>query len=641
MCIATVALAGQLFAASSALEHEYLARRDALPPLTNQLYLLYARTLASSFATQNVAAAQVDLGNMYLTGEGEPQDDSLAFAWYLAAASNNYPAAQAEVGRRYNLGISVSQNFEQALFWLTKAVSNQSLEALHTLGYMHLHGNGVPENRSYALACISAAAVQGYNLSQFTLGEWFSRGYVLHYSPRQGLYWYYQAASQEYAQAQYAIGRAREHGSHAVYKPELALHWYRNAASNGYGNAQVTMGSLYQKGRLVPQNLSAAFSWFLMAAQQDYPRAQYMVAQFYDEGTGVKKNMDNALYWYHRSSSNGFAFSSFVLGGKYYLGQGVPLDFGIAAENFRRVTRNSNADSFLQFMSWILLGCIDLAEGNFADANLAFKQTMEYSYFSKVVIIAAVIIIVSFAVSLSILLLAYYLRRKFKKRPRTSWGILDALLIFYLLLASFIAGNFLSLLSIISDVFIIRAIVLTVLLNVFVIVVGVIIARRRGWHILHSFGATPVPVSKLLLWSVLCPIIVIVFGIAYEYGLGLFDITPKIQWLVQQVLNLDTLRQKQFFVLVGGVIVPVLEELIFRGIIYQGIRSRTPAIVAALITSIAFTLVHLEPWSFPPIFLMSMLLCYAMEKTRNIGVPIAIHSINNLFSIAVFFVFGL
>ncbi|MCW0483551.1 CPBP family intramembrane glutamic endopeptidase [Gaoshiqia sediminis] len=78
------------------------------------------------------------------------------------------------------------------------------------------------------------------------------------------------------------------------------------------------------------------------------------------------------------------------------------------------------------------------------------------------------------------------------------------------------------------------------------------------------------------------------------------------------------------------VIAPVIEELIFRGIIMHGFMRNYPKIIAIIVSALFFALFHLNPWQFPATFLLGLLLGWIMVVTRNIFACIAGHAINNL-----------
>jgi hypothetical protein len=78
------------------------------------------------------------------------------------------------------------------------------------------------------------------------------------------------------------------------------------------------------------------------------------------------------------------------------------------------------------------------------------------------------------------------------------------------------------------------------------------------------------------------------------------------------------------------IIAPVIEELIFRGVIMHGFMRNYPKVVAIFVSALFFALFHLNPWQFPATFLLGLLLGWVMVVTRNIFACIIGHSINNL-----------
>lgn len=78
-----------------------------------------------------------------------------------------------------------------------------------------------------------------------------------------------------------------------------------------------------------------------------------------------------------------------------------------------------------------------------------------------------------------------------------------------------------------------------------------------------------------------------------------------------------------------AIVAPVVEELIFRGIILQGFRRNYAPVVAVLMSALLFALFHLNPWQFPATFMLGLLLGWIMLQTNNILLAILGHSINN------------
>lgn len=78
-----------------------------------------------------------------------------------------------------------------------------------------------------------------------------------------------------------------------------------------------------------------------------------------------------------------------------------------------------------------------------------------------------------------------------------------------------------------------------------------------------------------------------------------------------------------------AVVAPIVEELIFRGLILQGFRRNYNAFTSVVMSALLFALFHLNPWQFPATFILGLLLGWIMLRTNNILLAILGHSINN------------
>lgn len=78
------------------------------------------------------------------------------------------------------------------------------------------------------------------------------------------------------------------------------------------------------------------------------------------------------------------------------------------------------------------------------------------------------------------------------------------------------------------------------------------------------------------------------------------------------------------------IIAPVVEELIFRGVIMHGLMRNYSKTTAIFFSGLLFALFHLNPWQFPATFVLGILLGWIMIRTKNIGLAIFGHAINNL-----------
>jgi TPR repeat protein len=122
-------------------------------------------------ADQGYAAAQFDLGIVYLSGQGVPQDFSQAIAWFYKAADQGDADAQNNLGTMYSNGLGVTQDFSQAIAWFRKAAEQRNAGAQYNLGLQFEKGLGVPKDIAQAVALYRKAAEQGHALAQTKLAQ--------------------------------------------------------------------------------------------------------------------------------------------------------------------------------------------------------------------------------------------------------------------------------------------------------------------------------------------------------------------------------------------------------------------------------------------------------------------------------------
>ncbi len=74
---------------------------------------------------------------------------------------------------------------------------------------------------------------------------------------------------------------------------------------------------------------------------------------------------------------------------------------------------------------------------------------------------------------------------------------------------------------------------------------------------------------------------------------------------------------------------PILEELIFRGIILNGLLKSYSPLKSIIISSLLFGLVHLNPWQFIGVSIIGILTGWVYFKTNKLTLSIIIHMTNN------------
>jgi len=75
---------------------------------------------------------------------------------------------------------------------------------------------------------------------------------------------------------------------------------------------------------------------------------------------------------------------------------------------------------------------------------------------------------------------------------------------------------------------------------------------------------------------------------------------------------------------------PIFEELVYRGIILDGLLKRYSPFTAILVSSLLFGLVHLNPWQFIPGFIIGLFAGWIYYRTRNLTLTMILHATINL-----------
>ena len=152
-----------------------------------------------------------------------------------------------------------------------------------------------------------------------------------------------------------------------------------------------------------------------------------------------------------------------------------------------------------------------------------------------------------------------------------------------------------------------------------VVALGVYLKRRQEKRRdIFSFASIPTVVYPLLVLGTLAIIFL------------LDPITDLIPWELPEAM-LAFVKQKDVFTFLAMVIAaPIFEELIFRGLMLEGLLQRMSHWKAILFTSFLFGVVHLNPWQFVAAFFLGLFIGWVYWKTRSLIPCIFIHFVANL-----------
>jgi membrane protease YdiL (CAAX protease family) len=145
--------------------------------------------------------------------------------------------------------------------------------------------------------------------------------------------------------------------------------------------------------------------------------------------------------------------------------------------------------------------------------------------------------------------------------------------------------------------------------------------------VLHPRGSLRwrVGMALLHLWAAY-PLIVLTFLLGEALGL------PPKQAAVEAIER--RADGWQALVLFALLVAPIAEEICFRGLLYPALRHRLGRVVAILLTSVAFALIHQPPTTWVPIAILGAVLAYLVEGTGSILPAIAAHAVFNAITVA-------
>ena len=133
------------------------------------------------------------------------------------------------------------------------------------------------------------------------------------------------------------------------------------------------------------------------------------------------------------------------------------------------------------------------------------------------------------------------------------------------------------------------------------------------------------------LSSVKIMVLVSISAIAVQTGITspIANLIPMPEFAKKMFLELA--NQNGIFSFIAIVIAaPILEELIFRGIILDGLLKRYSPAKSIIISSVLFGIVHLNPWQFIGTLIIGLFLGWIYYKTKKLTLTIIIHFVNNL-----------
>ena len=112
--------------------------------------------------------------------------------------------------------------------------------------------------------------------------------------------------------------------------------------------------------------------------------------------------------------------------------------------------------------------------------------------------------------------------------------------------------------------------------------------------------------------------------------LFLFGVDTQGENIVKLFRELDS---PVWFFIVGAIFAPLVEEIFFRGFLFQGFRVRYGWVTAMLLSAAIFAGAHLDLAVLIPTFILGCLLAYVFHRSNSIWPGILLHFLVNSFGL--------
>jgi membrane protease YdiL (CAAX protease family) len=111
----------------------------------------------------------------------------------------------------------------------------------------------------------------------------------------------------------------------------------------------------------------------------------------------------------------------------------------------------------------------------------------------------------------------------------------------------------------------------------------------------------------------------------------MLGVSPKLHPLLEVAEKAEGPWILPLALLLAGVLAPLVEEFLFRGVLLMSLIRPMGAAGAIGVTSVIFALLHYtnEPQAVPPLLLLGVVLGYLAYRTRSLVAPIMTHALFN------------
>jgi TPR repeat protein/ankyrin repeat protein len=230
-------------------------------------------------AEQGDAQSQSNLGQMYSSGQGVPQDYTEAVKWFRRASEQGDAFAQSYLGYLYFNGLGIAQDYAEAVRLYKQAADQGLAEAQLNLGNKYLSGEGVRQDYVEARRWYTLAAEQGMAQAQYHLGYLYFEGFGV----PQDYIMAYMWSDIAFTNGEETAGTERDHAAAKLTPADIAEAQRRAGVcfASNYQDCYQNTASVQQAGALSDQQENDAQRLKDILAISDMVEAYYEINNHY------------------------------------------------------------------------------------------------------------------------------------------------------------------------------------------------------------------------------------------------------------------------------------------------------------------------------------------------------------------------
>ena len=153
--------------------------------------------------------------------------------------------------------------------------------------------------------------------------------------------------------------------------------------------------------------------------------------------------------------------------------------------------------------------------------------------------------------------------------------------------------------------------------------------RIRHWE-WGDFGWNSVPFKKILPKILGIYALTWIINISYALFLYQHSLTPPATDVYSKLLGQATWYSLILNLVLAGVLAPLVEETLFRGVIFGSLQAYFGKWTSAVLSAVIFSALHLQVYGFFPRFMLGIVLVYLYDKYKSLYPAMALHSLNNI-----------